>query len=109
MNLHKKLVDGEERILSGMSLVGENNNNGLLFAPTCTTCFNENKFIQMLKKNVPANGLISALTALASTLFFHQRCIIMDTIIRNPTKFSPKHNYSVPQTMTLMSYGFHNP
>ncbi len=40
MNLHEQPVEGEERSLSGMSTCGENNNNGLLFAPTCTTCFN---------------------------------------------------------------------
>ncbi len=33
-----------------MSILGENNNNGLLFAPTCTTCFNENKYLLMSKK-----------------------------------------------------------
>jgi hypothetical protein len=40
MNMHEKPVDGEERGLSSVSIVGENNNNRLLFAPTCTTCFN---------------------------------------------------------------------
>jgi hypothetical protein len=96
MNLHEKPVDGEERSLSSMSIVGENANNGLLFAPTCTTCFNENKFLLISEKSVPTNGLMSALAALASTSFSRQRCIIMDTIIRNPTKFLHKHNYSVP-------------
>ena len=52
---------------------------------------------------------MSALTALESTLFFPQRCIIVDTTIRNPTKFSSKRNYSVPQPMTLISYDSHNP
>ncbi len=61
------------------------------------------------KKSVCTNGLMSALTALESTLFFPQRCIIVDTIIRNPTKFSSKRNYSVPQPMTLMSYDSHDP
>ena len=28
-----------------MSTFGENNNIGLLFAPTCTTCFNEKKYL----------------------------------------------------------------
>ncbi len=45
MNLHKKPVDGKKRSLSSMSIFGENDNNGLLFAPTCTTCFNENKYL----------------------------------------------------------------
>jgi hypothetical protein len=109
MNLHDKPVDGKGRSLSSISIVGKNNNNGLLFAPTCTTCFNENKFLLMSERSVPTNGLMSALTALASTLFFRQRCIIVDTIIRNPTKFSPKRNYSVPQPTTPMSYDSHDP
>jgi hypothetical protein len=50
MNLHKKPVDGKERSLSSTSILGENNNNGLLFAPTCTTCFNENKYLLMSEK-----------------------------------------------------------
>ncbi len=50
MNLHKKPVEGEERSLSCMSTFGENNNNGLLFAPTCTTCFDENKYLSTSKK-----------------------------------------------------------
>jgi hypothetical protein len=32
-----------------MSTFGENNNNGLLFAPTCTTCFNKNKYLSTSK------------------------------------------------------------
>ncbi len=62
-----------------------------------------------LKRSVPTNGLMSALTVLVSTLFFRQRYIIMDTIIRNPTKFSSKRNYSVPQPTTPMSYDSHDP
>ncbi len=100
MNLHEKPVDGEERSLLSMSIAGENNNNGQLFAPTCNTCFNENKFLLISEKSVPTNGLMSALTALASTSLSHQRCIIIDTTIRNPTKFLHKPNYSVPQPMT---------
>jgi hypothetical protein len=72
MNLHEKPVDGKDSSLSSMSIVGENNNNGLLFAPRCTTCFNANKFLLMSEKSVPTNGLMSALTALGSTLFFRQ-------------------------------------
>ncbi len=56
-----------------------------------------------LKKSVHTNVLMSTLTALESTLFSPQRCIIVDTTIRNPTKFSSKRNYSVPQPMTPMS------
>jgi hypothetical protein len=50
MNLHKRPVDGKERSLSSTSILGENDNNGLLFAPTCTTFFNENKYLLMSKK-----------------------------------------------------------
>jgi hypothetical protein len=50
MNLHKKPVDGKERSLSSTPILGENDNNGLLFAPTCTTCFNENKYLMMSEK-----------------------------------------------------------
>ncbi len=109
MNLHKKPVDGKETSLSSMSILGKNDNNGLLFAPACTTCFNENKYLLPSEKNVCTNGLMSALTALESTLFFPQKCIIVDTIIRNPTKFSSKRNYAVPQPMTPMSHVSHDP
>ena len=50
MNLHKKPVDGQERIFSSISIVGEQDNNGLLFAPTCSTCFNENKYLFVSEK-----------------------------------------------------------
>jgi hypothetical protein len=45
MNPDEQPVEGEERSLSGISTFGKNNNNGLLIAPTCTTCFNENKYL----------------------------------------------------------------
>jgi hypothetical protein len=51
MNLHGHPVEGEDRSLSGMSTFGQNNNNGLLFAPTCTTCFNKDKYLSMSKNN----------------------------------------------------------
>ncbi len=50
MNLHEQPVQGEELNLSGMSIFGQNNNNGLLFAPTCTTCFNKNKYLSTSEK-----------------------------------------------------------
>ena len=50
MSLQEKPDDGKETSLSIMSIFGENNNNGLLFAPTCTTCFNENKYLSTSKK-----------------------------------------------------------
>jgi hypothetical protein len=62
MNPDKQPVEGEERSLSGISTFGKNNNNRLLFAPTCTTCFNENKYLSTSKKSVPTNGIMSALT-----------------------------------------------
>ncbi len=108
INLQEKPDDGKETSLSSMSILGKNDNNGLLFAPTCITCFNKNKYLLPSKKNVHTNGLMSAFTALESTLFFPQRCIIMDTTIRNPTKFSSKNNYSVPQQMTPMPYDSHD-
>jgi hypothetical protein len=109
MNLQEKPDDGKEMGLSSMSIFGKNNNNGLLFAPTCTTCFHENKYLLPSKKSFHTNRLMSALTALESALFFPQGCIIVDTTIRNPTKFSSKRNYSVPQPMTPMSYDYLNP
>ncbi len=109
MNPHEQPFEGEERSLSRISTFGKNNNNGLLFAPTCTTCFNENKYLSMSEKSVPTNGIMSALIALESTFFFPQRCFIVDTTVTNPTRFSYKRNYSVPHPSTPMSYNSHNP
>jgi hypothetical protein len=53
MNPPEQHVEGEERSLSGTSTFSENNNNGLLFAPTCTTCFNKNKYLSTSKKVFP--------------------------------------------------------
>ncbi len=33
-----------------MSIVGEEDNNGLLYAPTCSTCFNVNKYLLVSEK-----------------------------------------------------------
>jgi hypothetical protein len=109
MNPHKQPVEGEERSLSSMPTFGENNNNRLLFAPTCTTCFNENKYLSTSKESVPTNGIMSALIALESTFFFPHGCFIVDTTMTNPTQFSYKRNYSVPQPSTQMSYDSHDP
>jgi hypothetical protein len=49
MNPDEQPVEGEETSLSGHSTYGENNNNGLLFAPTCITCFNKNKYLSKSK------------------------------------------------------------
>jgi hypothetical protein len=88
VNLHKQPVEDEERSLSGISTFCQNNNNGLLFAPKCTTCFNENKYLSTSEKSVPTNGIMRVLIALESMFFFPQGCFIVDTIIRNPTQFS---------------------
>jgi hypothetical protein len=50
MNPDEQPVEDELRSLSGISTFGKNNNNGLLFAPTCTTCVNENKYLSMSEK-----------------------------------------------------------
>jgi hypothetical protein len=50
MNLHEKPVDGQERSLSSVSIVGEQDDNGLLFAQKCSTCFNENKYLLVSEK-----------------------------------------------------------
>jgi hypothetical protein len=50
MNLHEQPVEGEERSLTSMSTFGQNNNNGLLFEPTCTSYFNKNKYLSMSEK-----------------------------------------------------------
>jgi hypothetical protein len=55
MNLHEQPVEGEERSQSGISTFGQNRNDGLFFAPTCTTCFNENKYLSTSEKSVPTN------------------------------------------------------
>jgi hypothetical protein len=95
--------------LSGHSTYGENNNNGLLFAPTCITCFNENKYLSTSKKSVSTNGIIIALIALGSMFFLAWGCFIMDTTMTNLPRFSYKRNYSVPQPSTAMSYNSHDP
>jgi hypothetical protein len=109
MNPDKQPVKGEETSLSGHSTYGKNNNNGLLFAPTCTTCFNKNKYLSTSKKSVSNNGIMSALIALESIFFLPWECLIMDTTMTNPTQFSYKRNYSVPQPSTAMSYDSHDP
>jgi hypothetical protein len=56
INPDEQLVEGEETSLSGHSTYGKNNNNGLLFAPTCITCFNKNKYLSTSKKVRPTMG-----------------------------------------------------
>jgi hypothetical protein len=50
MNPDGQPVEGEETSLSSHSTYGKNNNNGLLFAPTCITCFNKNKYLSTSEK-----------------------------------------------------------
>jgi hypothetical protein len=50
MNLLEEIVEDEERNLSTVSSVGKKDDNGLLFAPTCTTCFNEDKYLSTSEK-----------------------------------------------------------
>jgi hypothetical protein len=109
MNPDEQPVEGEEMSLSGHSTYGKNNINGLLFAPTCITCFNKNKYLSMSEKSVSTNGIMSALIALESMFFFPWGCLIVDTTMTNLTRFSYKRNYSVPQLSTAMSYDSHDP
>jgi hypothetical protein len=109
MNPGKQPIEGEETSLSGHSTYGKNNNNGLLFAPTCITCFNENSISQCPKKCVSTNGIMSALIALESMFFLPWGCFIVDTTMTSLTRFSYKRNYFVPQPSTAMSYNSHNP
>ncbi len=109
MNSDKQHVEGDERSLSGHSTFGKNNSNGLLFAPTCITCSNKNKYLSTSKKKSVPNGIMSALIALERMLFFPWGCFIVDTTMTNPTQFSYKHNYSMPQPSTAMSYNSHDP
>ncbi len=44
MNPDEQPEEGEETSLSGHSTYGKNNNSGLLFAPTCITCFKKKKY-----------------------------------------------------------------
>jgi hypothetical protein len=50
MNLWEEPFQEEESSLSGISTFAKNNDNGLLFSPTCTTCFDENKYLCMSEK-----------------------------------------------------------
>ena len=53
MNMDETPLDDQKRTLSSMSIVGEEDNNGLLFAPTCSTCFNANKYLLVSEKVFP--------------------------------------------------------
>jgi hypothetical protein len=53
MILWEEPVQDEESSLSSISTFAKNNDIGLLFAPTCTTCFDENKYLSISEKSVP--------------------------------------------------------
>jgi hypothetical protein len=72
MNLGEERVGDEERSLSSISTFGKNNDNGLLFAPTCTTCFYENKYLSMSEKKCALPWKNVCLNGTESTLFFPQ-------------------------------------
>jgi hypothetical protein len=109
MNLHEQPVEGQERSLSGMSTFGQNNNNGLLLAPTCTTCFNKNKYLSTSEKKCSHQWNNECFNSTGGYIHFPQGCFIVDTTMTNPTGFSYKLNYSVPQPSTPMSYGSQDP
>jgi hypothetical protein len=50
MNLHEEPVQDEESSLFSIPTFGNYNSNGQVFAPTCTTFFNENKYLSMSEK-----------------------------------------------------------
>jgi hypothetical protein len=85
MNPDKQPVVGEERSLSGISTFGENNNNGLLFAPTCTTCFNKNKYLSTSEKKCVHQWNNECLNGTGEYVLFPQGCFIVDTTMTNPT------------------------
>jgi hypothetical protein len=112
MNLHKKPVDGQKRCLSSMSIVGENDNNGLLllFAPTCSTHINENKFLLISEKNCSHQWTNESLTNNGKYIIFLSEMYHHGYYNQKSNQlFIHKRNYSVPQPMTLMSYDSHNP
>jgi hypothetical protein len=109
MNPDEQPVEGEETSLSGHSTYGENNNNGLLFAPTCITCFNKNKYLSTSKKKCVHQWENKCLNSTGEYVLFPWGCFIVDTTMTNLTQFSYKRNYSVPQPSTEMSYNSHDP
>ncbi len=50
MNMDETPLHDQKRTLSSVSIVGEEDKNGLLFAPTCSTCFNANKYLLVSEK-----------------------------------------------------------
>jgi hypothetical protein len=71
MNPDKQPVEGEETSLSGNSTYGKNNNNGLLFAPTCITCFNKNKYLSMSEKKCVHQWDNGCLNSTGEYVLFH--------------------------------------
>ncbi len=108
MNLHEKPVDDQERSLSSMSIVGEKDNNGLLFAPICTTCFNENKFLLISEKKCSHQWTDESLNITGKYIIFLSEMYHRGYYNQKSNHFFLKRNFSVPQPMTLMSYDSHN-
>ncbi len=71
MNLHEQPDEGEEMSLSGISTFGQNNNNGLLFAPTCITCFNKNKYLSMSEKKCAHQWNNECFNSTGEYILFH--------------------------------------
>jgi hypothetical protein len=107
-NLHKQPVEGEETNLSEISPFGQNNNNGLLFAPTCTTCFNENKYLSTSEKKCAHQWNNECLISTGEYVLFPSVMFHHGYYKTNPTQFSYKRNYSVPQPSTPTSYDSHD-
>jgi hypothetical protein len=109
MNLHEQPVENEERSLSSISTFGKNNDDGLLFAPTCTTCFNKNKYLSTSEKKCAHPWKNECLNSTGEYILFPSGSFIVDTTMANSTGFSYKCNFSVPQPSTPMSYNSHDP
>jgi hypothetical protein len=73
MNLDERPVEDEETSLSVHSTYGKNNNNGILFAPTCITCFNKNKYLSMSKKQCVHQWDNECLNSTGEYVFFPLR------------------------------------
>ncbi len=109
MHLHEKPVNGQERSFPACQLLAKKTTMDYCLHQHAPLVLMRTSSSSSQKRSVPTNGLMRASTTLESTSFFRQRCIIVDTTIRSPTKFLHKCNYSVPQPMTLMSYNSHDP
>ncbi len=87
-----------------MSIVGEEDINGLMFAPTCSTCFNENKYLLVSEKKCSHKWSNESLNNPGDYIVFPS-----EMYHHGYYNLLHKCNYSVPQQMTLMSYDSHDP